>query len=178
LPPPPGDEEEECVSNKEVRTMMKAMTKLFTKNQQSTDTTLKRVEHSIAGIIDGVEALETRVAAMDQDKLLDDTREDDYDEEDEMEEVEDEEPFNPLHRPNWQGMGGHPHRGPNQQHARGNDDPFVKVKFIIPPFYGLYDAGDYLVWEMTIDNKFSMHLVREQLRVRQAISEFKDFPII
>jgi hypothetical protein len=73
LPPPPGDEEEECVSNKEVRTMMKAMTKLFTKNQQSTDTTLKRVEHSIAGIIDGVEALETRVAAMDQDKLLDDT---------------------------------------------------------------------------------------------------------
>jgi hypothetical protein len=20
----------------------------------------------------------------------------------------------PPHRPNWQGMGGHPHRGPNQ----------------------------------------------------------------
>jgi hypothetical protein len=40
-PPPAGDEEEECVSNKEVRTMMKAMTKLFTKNQQSTDMTLE-----------------------------------------------------------------------------------------------------------------------------------------
>jgi hypothetical protein len=34
LPPPPvGDKEKECVSNKEVHAMMKAMTKLFTKNQ-------------------------------------------------------------------------------------------------------------------------------------------------
>jgi hypothetical protein len=33
LPPPlAGDEEEECVSNIEVRAMMKAMTELFTKN--------------------------------------------------------------------------------------------------------------------------------------------------
>jgi hypothetical protein len=33
-PPPPatGDKEEECISNKEIRAMMKAMTKLFTKN--------------------------------------------------------------------------------------------------------------------------------------------------
>jgi hypothetical protein len=54
-------------------------------------------------------------------------------------EVENEEPFNPpswqqhhddqrVHQelprpprqPNWQGMGGHPHRGPNQHHACGN----------------------------------------------------------
>jgi hypothetical protein len=41
-------------------------------------------------------------------------------------------------------MGGHPHRGPNQQHARSSDDPFAKVKFMIPPFYGLYDAEAYL----------------------------------
>ena len=80
--------------------MMKAMTELFTKNQQSTDMTLERVEHSIASIIDRVEALETRVPATDHDKLLDDTHEDDHDEEDEMEEVEDEEPFNsPPHPP-------------------------------------------------------------------------------
>jgi hypothetical protein len=51
-PPPGGDEEEECVSNKEVCAMMKAMIDLFTKNQQSTDTTLEWLEHSIAGIID------------------------------------------------------------------------------------------------------------------------------
>jgi hypothetical protein len=50
-PPPVGDEEEECVSNKEVHAMMKAMSELFTKNQQSTDTTLARVERFIAGII-------------------------------------------------------------------------------------------------------------------------------
>jgi hypothetical protein len=114
--------------------------------------------------------------------------------------VDDEEPFNPprspprrLHRdgqqvhqelprhprrPNWQGMGGHPHCGPNQQHACGNDDHFAKVKFTIPPFYDLYDAETYLDWEMTVDNKFSSHLVPEQHRVRQATSEFEDFVII
>jgi hypothetical protein len=75
-------------------------------------------------------------------------------------------------------MGRHPHRGPNQQHARGNVDPFVKVKFMIPPFYGLYDVEAYLDWEMTVDNKFSFHLVPEQYQVRQATSEFKDFTII
>jgi hypothetical protein len=84
----------------------------------------------------------------------------------------------PSIRPNWQGMGGHPHCGPNEQHAHGNDDPFSKVKFMIPPFYGLYGAEAYLDWEMTIDNKFSSHLVSEQHRVRQATSEFKDFAII
>jgi hypothetical protein len=84
----------------------------------------------------------------------------------------------PPRRPNWQGMEGHPHRGPNQQHAQGNDDPFAKVEFMIPPFYGLYDARAYLDWEMTIDNKFHSHLVPEQHCVRQATSEFKDFAII
>jgi hypothetical protein len=143
--------------------MMKALTELFTKNQQSTDTTLERVQCSMAGIIDRVDALETELPQTDQDKLPDDTREDDHDDE---EEVDDEEPFNPPcppprwlhhddqqvhqelpcppHRPNWQGMGGHPHRGPNQQHAHGNDDPFAKVKFTISHFYGLYDAEAYL----------------------------------
>jgi hypothetical protein len=113
--------------------MKKAMIELFTKNQQSIDTTFERVEHSIARIIDRVDALETGLPQTDQDKLPNETHEDDYDE---VEEVEDEEPFNPPHppprqqhhndqkvhqelprpprRPNWQGMGGHPHRGPNQ----------------------------------------------------------------
>jgi hypothetical protein len=50
--PPPDDEEKECVSNKEVRAMMKAMTKLFIENQQPIDTTLERVERSFFGIID------------------------------------------------------------------------------------------------------------------------------
>jgi hypothetical protein len=134
-PTPVGDEEEECVSSKEVRTMMKALTELFTKNQQSTDTTLERVERSMARIIDHVDALETGLPWTDQDNLPNDTHEDNQDHNEEKE-VDDEEPFNPRrppprrsyhddqqvqqqlsrppHRPNWQGMGGHPHRGPNQ----------------------------------------------------------------
>jgi hypothetical protein len=54
------------------------------------------VEHSIAGIIDRVDALETGLPLNDQAKVFDETREDDYDDDDdEEEEVEDEEPFNP-----------------------------------------------------------------------------------
>jgi hypothetical protein len=45
--------------------MMKVMSELFTKNQQSTDTTLERVEHSIAGVIDRVAALETGLPTTD-----------------------------------------------------------------------------------------------------------------
>jgi hypothetical protein len=167
--------------------MMKVMTEIFMKNQQSTDTTLEWVERSIVVVIDQVDALETRLPLADQAnqaKLVEETHEDDYDE---VEEEEEEEPFNPprppprqqhrddqqVHqqlpcpsrRPNCQGMGGHPPHGPNQQHAHGNDDPFAKVKFTIPPFYGLYDAKAYLDWEMTIDNKFSSHLVPEQHHV-------------
>jgi hypothetical protein len=44
---------------------------------------------------------------------------------------------------------------------------------MIPPFYGLYDVEAYLDWEMTVDNKFSSHLVAEQHHVRQTTSEFK-----
>jgi hypothetical protein len=75
-------------------------------------------------------------------------------------------------------MGGHAHHGPNQYHTRGNDDPFAKVKFMIPAFYVLYDVDAYLDWEMIIDNKFSSHLVPEQHHVRHVTSEFKDFAII
>ncbi|PVH63952.1 hypothetical protein PAHAL_2G145100 [Panicum hallii] len=72
-------------------------------------------------------------------------------------------------------MGGHRHQG-HAQHAP--DDPYAKVKFTIPPFSGHYDAEGYLDWEMTVEQKFSAHLVPERHRVRQASSEFKDFAII
>jgi hypothetical protein len=41
-------------------------------------------------------------------------------------------------------MRGHTHRNPNQQHARGNDGSFAKVKFMIHSFYGLYVVEAYL----------------------------------
>jgi hypothetical protein len=35
-----------------------------------------------------------------------------------------------------------------------------------------------LDWEMTVEQKFSSHLVPEHHRVKQATSKFKDFAII
>jgi hypothetical protein len=90
-----GDEEEGCVSNKEVNAMMKPMTELFTKNQQSTDTTVEQVERSIAGITDRVDTLETVVPPTDHDKLPNEP----HDNANKEEEVEDEELFNPPHPP-------------------------------------------------------------------------------
>jgi len=71
---------------------------------------------------------------------------------------------------NKKGMGGN--------RTRAHDDPYAKVKFTIPSFYGRYDAEEYLDWEMTVDQKFASHLVPDQHKVRQATSEFKDFAII
>jgi hypothetical protein len=76
-------------------------------------------------------------------------------------------------------MGGAQHFNCHQGNRnRVPDDPYAKVKFTIPSFSGLYDAEGYLDWEMTVEQKFSAHLVPEQHRVRQATSEFKDFAII
>jgi hypothetical protein len=50
----------------------------------------------MAGIIDRVDALENRLPQIDQDKLPDDTCEDDHDD---AEEVDDEEPINSPHPP-------------------------------------------------------------------------------
>jgi hypothetical protein len=58
-------------------------------------------------------------------------------------------PPHPRRPFNRQGMGGHQNHH-NQQYVC-NDDPFVKVKFSIPPFNGLYDAETYLDWEMTVE---------------------------
>ena len=71
------------------------------------------------------------------------------------------------------GTGGNKNR-----HNQGNDDPYAKIKFTIPPFHGKYDAEEYLDWEMTIEQKFASHLVPNHRKVRQATSEFKDFAII
>jgi hypothetical protein len=52
----------------------------------------------MAGIIDRIDALETGLPQTNQDKLPDDTREDDHDRDDE-EEVDDVEPYNPPRPP-------------------------------------------------------------------------------
>jgi hypothetical protein len=95
--------------------MIKVLTELFTKNQQSTDTTLERVEHSMVGIIDRVDALEIGLQQIDQDKLLDDSREDNHDD---AEEVDDEDPFNPPRPPPRR-----PHRDDQQVHQEHPHHP-------------------------------------------------------
>jgi hypothetical protein len=191
-----GDKEEECVSNKEVSAMMKAMTELFIKNQQSTDTTLERVECSIVGIIDRVESLDTgcqqRIKTRIPTTLMRMTTT--------MRRWGTRSPST-LHVHHHDSSTVMSSRCTNRSHALHVDQIgkvweatlivalinstlavmmilFAKVKFMIPPFYGLYDAKAYLDWEMTVNNKFSSHLVPKQYHVRQATSEFKDFAII
>jgi hypothetical protein len=77
-------------------------------------------------------------------------------------------------QPIWYGCNQNHHN----QHYVCNDDSFAKVKFFIPPFNGSYDADAYLDLDMTVEQKFSSHLVPEQHRVRQATSELKDFALI
>jgi hypothetical protein len=92
--------------------MMKVMTEIFMKNQQSTNTTLEWVERSIVVVIDQVDALETRLPLADQAnqaKLVEETHEDDYDEVEE----EEEEPFNPPRPPPRQ-----QHRDDQQVHQQ------------------------------------------------------------
>ena len=43
--------------------------------------------------------------------------------------------------------------------------------------FNLSYAEEYLDWEMSIEQKFASHLVRDHHKVRQA-REFKDFAII
>ena len=52
---------------------------------------------------------------------------------------------------NRTGMGGNV----NNEHNCGivcNNDPYAKIKFTIPPFYGKYDVKEYLDWEITEQN--------------------------
>jgi hypothetical protein len=161
-----------------------SMNAMFHKSQASTETTLEWMQCGIAAMADQVQALETRlpIAATDPHAAIADTHvdgdpftEDPGVDNDEHSELPDPSPC--QRRPfNRQGMGGNQNH--HNQHYVRNDDPFAKVKFSIPPFNGLYDVDAYLDWEMTVEQKFSSHLVPKQHRVRQPTSEFKDFALI
>jgi hypothetical protein len=161
-----------------------SMNEMIHKSQTSTEATLERMQRGIAPMADQVQALETRlpIAATDSNAAAANTHVDgdpftedlgvDNDEHSEL-----PDPPSRQRRPfNRQGMGGNQNH--HNQHYVHNDDPFAKVKFSIPPFNGSYDVDAYLDWEMTVEQKFSSHLVPEQHRVRQATSEFKDFALI
>jgi hypothetical protein len=60
---------------------------------------------------------------------------------------------------------------------QGNNDPFSKTKFKIPPFSGSADPEAYLDWEMVVDQKFSSHQIPKEYRVKLATSEFTSFAL-
>jgi hypothetical protein len=161
-----------------------SMNEMLHKSQASIETTLERMQRAIAAMADQVQALETRlpIVATNPNATAADTHADGdpFTEDPGVDNDEHSEHPDPPPRQrqpfNRQGMGGN-HNHHNQHYVR-NDDPFAKVKIYIPPFNCSYDAEAYLDWEMTVEQKFSSHLVLEQHRVRQATSEFKDFALI
>jgi len=66
------------------------------------------------------------------------------------------------------GMGGNNH---------GNNDPFAKIKFSLPPFAGNVDPEAYLDWELTVQQKFNSHNVCVEHRVQLTTSEFTNFAL-
>jgi hypothetical protein len=124
--------------------------------------TIERLDKRISTLTDRVVALETCPPSSDDEEVV-------YDVHGNIDEAATKDKrLRRRLRNNTRGMGG----------IRPHDDPYAKVKFTIPSFSGHYDAEGYLDWEMTVEQKFSAHLVPEQHRVRQATSEFKDLSII
>jgi hypothetical protein len=148
------------------------MNEMFHKSQASTKPTLEQMQCGIAAMADRVQALETwlSIAATGPNATIADTHvdSDPFTEDPGVDNVEHSELPDPppcQRRPfNRQGMGGNQNH--HNQHYVRNDDPFAKVKFSIPPFNGSYDVDACLDWEMTVEQKFSSHLVPEQHRVR------------
>jgi hypothetical protein len=144
-----------------------SMNEMFHKSQASTETTLEQMQRDITTMANRVQALETRlsIVATDLNATAADTHvdgdpfaEDPGVDNDEHSELSDPPPC--QRRPfNRQGMGGNQNH--HNQHYVRNDDPFTKVKFYIPPFNDSYDAEAYLDWEMTVEQKFSSHVVPE-----------------
>jgi hypothetical protein len=143
------------------------MNEMFDKSQASTEATLEQMQRGIVAMADQVQALETRLpitttdpnaAAADTHVDGDPLAEDPEVDNDEHFEIPDPPPCQrqPFNR---QGMRGNQNH--HNQHYVHNDDPFAKVKFSIPPFNGSYDVEAYLDLEMTVEQKFSSHLVLE-----------------
>src|SRR5438034_10757799 len=162
----PGDttntapNDEECVSKLELRDMMRAMTEAFSKYQDASALSFERLDRRVSGLVDRMDTMETRLpqatatgaqasTAADNDDAVDDAF------------TDTEAPLRRRLDRNRQGIAGNNRcRSHNTNH---DNDPYAKVKFSIPSFYGAYDAETYLDWEMTVEQKFSSHLVPEHI---------------
>jgi hypothetical protein len=138
----------------ELNDMMRAMTDALNKYQTTTTATFQRIHTSVDGLaawLDTVEAHFPHHAAPriipTAGGLAHNNAEDEFDDD----EVDAQQRCRILrHR---QGMGGNGRRRPHGPEQ--DNDPYAKIKFSIPPFYGSYDAETYLDWEIIVEQKFS-----------------------
>ncbi|CAN6244212.1 unnamed protein product [Urochloa humidicola] len=115
------------------------------KEVQSANHTIEGVAKRVSTLTDKVQQLEINVpkgkAKVEDDDGLDDDDEDVLNgsdgQPDPIKTKVEQLKHRRLHT-NTTGMGGKNCRN------QGNDDPYAKVKFTIPSFYGCYDAEEYL----------------------------------
>ena len=147
----------DCISKNELRAVL--------------DDKFNEILQQITNLAKRIEDVEQRhLDPRPQDDADDPSKEDDGDAEAKAEAQRRAEDARNRNRLNFNrhGMGG------NNQ---GNNDPFSKTKFKIPPFSSSADPKAYLDWEMAVDQKFSSHQVPEEYRVRLATSEFTSFAL-
>jgi hypothetical protein len=125
--PPTADEDADCVTQVELRAFMNNITEMINANHARYATTLEGIERKISSVVDRLEALEVHIPPV--------VHEPDGNEQDEHARC-DEELRLRLHR-NHQGMGGNNDNN-HDNYNHDNRNPFAKVKFTIPAFYGAY----------------------------------------
>ena len=54
----------------------------------------------------------------------------------------------------------------------GNNDPFAKIKFSLPPFASNVVSEAYLDWELVVQQKFDSHNISAEHRFKLATIEF------
>ena len=127
--------DDECVSQLELKEMMRAMTEAFKKYQDSAATSYEQLDRRVAELVTRMDVLEAHPPPPTPAPAHSPVDDDD----------DDDDVYAPLRQRlarNRQGMGGNGrrrHHNPEPDH-----DPFAKIKFSIPPFMGSYDAEDYL----------------------------------
>jgi hypothetical protein len=140
----------ECVSHMELKDMMRAITNAFNKYQTTTTVTFQRIHTSVDDLAARLDMVEARFPHHTPSPIVpaaSSLAHNDTEDEFEDDEVDAQQRRCLLrHR---QGMGGN---GRHRPHAPEQDnDPYVKINFSIPPFYGSYDVETYLDWEMMVE---------------------------
>jgi hypothetical protein len=129
--------DDECVSQLELKEMIRAMTEAFKKYQDSAATSYEQLDRQVAELFTRMDVLEARPPPPPPTPVPAHSPVDDDDDDDDV--------YAPLRQRlarNSQGMGGNGRR--HHHNPKPDYDPFAKIKFSIPPFMGSYDAKAYL----------------------------------